>query len=299
MKKRTHRLTYARGIDIAVFVLPAMIVFAVFVLYPIIPELIISFQDNDGFSVKGWVGWDNYNAIFTSPNFRLAHKNTYITVAVAILGGFPISLLLALLMDVTSPRTRNFFKFASVFPAVLSPTVIGRLWVAIYENDWGVINSLLRAVGLGSWTHAWLGEPKFVMACVAVVFVWQVIGLDALLLYAGIKAIPKTYYEAAQLDGGGFWVNSIHITIPLLQDMIKYVILTLTLGALGMFSYVNVMTLGGPGYSSRTVTYEMYQLAFARSEFGQGCAVAVVFMLECITIALIINRYIAREKIEY
>ena len=81
--------------------------------------------------------------------------------------------------------------------------------------------------------------------------------------------------------------------------MIKYVILTLTLGALGMFSYVNVMTLGGPGYSSRTVTYEMYQLAFARSKFGQGCAVAVVFMLECITIALIINRYIAREKIEY
>lgn len=297
--KKNNKLRYASGFDIAVFVLPALIVFTTFVIYPIIPELIISFQENDGFSTKGWVGLDNYRAILNSDNFALAHKNTYLTVAIALLGGFPFSLLLALLMDRTTPKVRNFFKFASVFPCVLSPTVIGRLWIAIYENDWGIINSLLRVIGLERLTHAWLGEPKTVMACVAIAFVWQVIGLESLLLYAGIKSIPHTYYEAAEIDGGGFWLNSFYITIPLLQDMIKYVILTLTLGALGMFAFVNVMTLGGPGYSSRTVTYEMYLLAFVRSKFGQGCAIAVIFMAECIVIALIINRFIAKEKIEY
>lgn len=93
---------------------------------------------------------------------------------------------------------------------------------------------------------------------------WQYLGLNALLFYTGIKAIPKTYYEAAEIDGGGFWVNSFRITIPLLQDVVKYVVLTSTLGSLAMFSYVNVMTSGGPGYVSRTVPYEVYQLAFCR-----------------------------------
>ena len=194
---------------------------------------------------------------------------------------------------------RNLFKFTSVFPAVLSPTVIGRLWMAIYENDWGVINSMLRAIGLGSLTRSWLGDEKVVMISIAVAFLWQYLGLNALLFYTGIKAIPKTYYEAAEIDGGGFWVNSFRITIPLLQDVVKYVVLTSTLGSLAMFSYVNVMTSGGPGYVSRTVPYEVYQLAFLQGKFGQGCALSVVFIFECIFIAMLINHFIAREKIEY
>ena len=101
------------------------------------------------------------------------HKNTYLVAGSSLLVALPISMLFALLMDCTIPWVRNLFKFASVFPAVLSPTVIGRLWMAIYENDWGVINSMLRAIGLGSLTRSWLGDEKVVMISIAVAFLWQ------------------------------------------------------------------------------------------------------------------------------
>ena len=298
-KRKQNHPSSARGIDIFVFIFPVLLLFCVFVMYPIIPEIITSFQKSDGFRNQGWVGFKNYVSVFTSKNFWLVHKNTYLVASSSLLVALPISMLFALLMDCTIPWVRNLFKFASVFPAVLSPTVIGRLWMAIYENDWGVINSALRAIGLGSLTRSWLGDEKVVMISIAVAFLWQYLGLNALLFYTGIKAIPKTYYEAAEIDGGGFWVNSFRITIPLLQDVVKYVVLTSTLGSLAMFSYVNVMTSGGPGYVSRTVPYEVYQLAFLQGKFGQGCALSVVFIFECIFIAILINHFIAREKIEY
>lgn len=297
--KKQKSLTSASNKDIFLFVFPALLLFCVFVVYPIIPEILISFQKNDGFTSQGWVGIENYIDVITSKTFWLSHKNTYLIAIISLVVALPISMLFALLMDATSPTVRNFFKFISVFPAVLSHTVIGRLWVAIYQSDWGVINSMLEAVGLESWTRVWLADEKTVMVAVAVAFLWQYLGLNALLFYAGIKSIPKNYYEAAEIDGGGFFRNSIHITIPLLQDMVKYVVLTSTLGSLGMFSYVNIMTSGGPGYISRTVTYEIYLLAFSKSNFGQACALSVIFILQCIVIARIINKYIAREEITY
>ena len=137
------------------------------------------------------------------------------------------------------------------------------------------------------------------MIAIAVAFLWQYLGLNALMFYAGIKVIPRTYFEAAEIDGGNFFYNCIHITIPLLQDMIKYVVLTSTLGSLGMFSYVTVMSAGGPGYISRTVTYEIYQLAFGKSNFGEACALSVIFLIQCILVYVLINKFIAKEAVEY
>lgn len=296
---RKRSLTSAKTSEIMVFILPALLLFCTFVVYPLIPEIIISFQKDDGFVNQGFVGFKNYAAVLSSKNFWNIHKNTYLVAALSLLVALPISMLFALLMDAARPAVRNFFKFFAVFPAVLSHAVIGRLWIAIYNNDWGIINSLLRAVGLESWTRVWLANENTVMFAIAVAFLWQYLGLNALQFYAGIKAIPKTYYEAAQIDGGGFFINSIKITIPLLQDMVKYVVLTSTLGSLGMFSYVTVMTSGGPGVISRTVTYEIYNLAFSKSNFGAACALSVIFLIQCILIATIINKRIAREVIEY
>lgn len=292
-------MTTARGIDIFVFIFPALLLFCVLVVYPLIPKIITSFQKHDGFTSQGWVGFKNYITVFTSKNFWLTHKNTYLIALLSLVAGVPISMLFALLMDSSIPWVRNVFKFTSVFPAVLSPAVIGRLWMAIYETDWGIVNSALRGIGLEALTRTWLGDEKTVVVCIAIAYLWQYLGLNALLFYTGIKAIPKTYYEAASLDGGGFFVNSIKITIPLLQDMVKYVLLTSTLGSLGMFSYINVMSAGGPGYVSRTVSFEIYQLAFSQSKFGQSCALSVIFIIECIVISIVINRYVARERIEY
>jgi multiple sugar transport system permease protein/raffinose/stachyose/melibiose transport system permease protein len=137
------------------------------------------------------------------------------------------------------------------------------MWVAIYDPKWGALNSILRSMGL-TLGPAPASEKDTVMYCIAFAFLYQYIGLNALLFYSGIKSIPKSYFEAARIDGAGFMAASIRITIPLLQEVIKYVLVISTLGSMGLYSYIRVMTSGGPGRLSRTVVYEMFFTAFSK-----------------------------------
>lgn len=290
---------YKSKLSVFVFAAPALIIFTAFVAYPIIPEIIISFQEHDGFQSYGFVGLSNYASVLSSPTFWKSCINTLIVVALSLLAALPISLILALAIDKQTPGVKNFFKFTSVFPAVMSVTVISQMWIAIYEPQWGLLNTILEKIGLGSLTHVWLTDKSTVMVCIAFAFLWQHVGINCLLFYSGIKSIPTSYYEAAQIDGAGFWQASWNITIPLLKDVSKYVVTTSTLGSLGMFAYVKAMTAGGPGDASRTVTYQMYYQAFGTSEFGKGSAVAVLFIIVCIIVAFIINKSFGNERIEY
>lgn len=290
---------YNSKLAIFIFAFPTLILFTAFVVYPIIPELIISFQNNDGFKNMGYVGFDNYRSVLTSATFWKSNANTILIVAISTLVGLPISLLLALLMDRQTEGVRRFFKLSSVFPAVLSVTVIGQMWIAIYEPQWGVINSVLRAIGLNNLALEWLSDKKTVVIAIAVAFLWQYIGLNALLFYTGIKSIPKTYYEAATIDGASFLKTSLKITIPLLQDVTKYLLVLSVLGCMSQFAHVRIMTAGGPGDASRTVIYELYYRAFSASDYGQGCAIAIIFIIECLLFTLIINKFVAKEKVEF
>jgi multiple sugar transport system permease protein/raffinose/stachyose/melibiose transport system permease protein len=290
---------YNSKLAIFVFAFPTLLLFTVFVVYPIFPEIAISFQNNDGFKNMGYVGFDNYVSVLTSATFWKSNMNTLIMVAISTLIGLPISLLLALLADRQSEGVRRFFKFGSVFPAVLSVTVIGQMWVAIYNPQWGLINSILRFIGLDGLAMEWLSDKRTVVIAITVAFLWQYIGLNSLLFYTGIKSIPKTYYEAATIDGASFLKTSIKITIPLLQDVTKYLLTISILGCMSQFAHVRVMTAGGPGDASRSVIYELYYRAFSASDYGQGCAIAVVFILECLVFTFIINKFVAREKVEF
>lgn len=290
---------FGNKLAICVFSLPTLILFTVFVVYPIFPEILISLQKNDGFKSSGFVGLSNYMAVLKSPVFWKANYNTLIIVALSTLIALPISLLLALLIDLQTEWMKRFFKATAVFPAVLSVTVIAQMWVAIYEPQWGLLNSLLKFLGLGSLETAWLSNEKTVVVCIAIAFLWQYLGLNALIFYTGIKTIPKTYHEAALIDGAGFFTRSIKITIPLLQEMIKYLLFVSVLGCMSQFAHVRIMTSGGPGDASRSVIYQLYYTAFSVSDFGQGSAIAVLFIIECLIITVIINKTVAREKIEY
>jgi multiple sugar transport system permease protein/raffinose/stachyose/melibiose transport system permease protein len=157
----------------------------------------------------------------------------------------------------------------------------------------------LRALHLDSLTKAWLSNKSTVVTSIAVAFLWQYIGINAIIFYAGIQSIPKTYYEAALIDGAGFFRTSLKITIPLLQEIIKYLLTVSVLGCMAQFANVRIMTAGGPGDQSQTVVYHMYYTAFSSSDFGQGSAIAVLFIIECLIIALVINKFIAKDKLEY
>ncbi|HHV99801.1 MAG TPA: sugar ABC transporter permease [Clostridiaceae bacterium] len=285
--------------SIFIFAFPGLLLFTAFVIFPLIPELIISLQNHDGFASSGYVGIKNYIDVFQSSMFWKSNRNTIIIVLMSTLITLPFSFILALLLDTQTSGVRRFFKASSVFPAVLSVTVIAQMWVAIYEPQWGLLNSVLRAVGLESWTREWLTDKNTVVFAIGTAFLWQYIGFNMLLFYTGLKSIPRTYYEAALIDGAGPVKCTIKITIPLLQDVIKYLLVISVLGSMAMFAHVEVMTLGGPGGIARTIVYQLYYTAFMTSEFGKGCAYAVIFVIECLIITLIINRFVARERIEY
>lgn len=290
---------YSTKISLFVFAAPALLLFTVFCVYPLLPEVWMSLHNHDGFRNLGFVGLDNYKEILSSPSFWNAHKNTYLIVGISVLVGLPLSMILALFMDVQTPRLRRFFKMSAMFPAILSVTVVSQMWVAFYEPNWGLFNGILRSIGLESWTHSWLTERNTVMPSIGLTFLWQYIGLNAILFYTGIKTIPKNYYEAATIDGASFAQVCLRITIPLLQDVIKYVLILSTLGSMAFYGQVRVMTAGGPGDMSRTVVYQMYYTAFDTSEFGKGTAIAVIFILECLLISLLIQRFVAKEKLEF
>ena len=263
-----------------VFLLPGFILFTLFVIYSIIPCFIMSLQNHNGAASLGWVGLDNYITTLKSPAFWEAHKNTYLIVALELIIGIPGSFLLALMLDRAGKVAKAVYRFAALFPIVLSVTVVGKFFVlGIFDTNVGLLNSFLEAVGLENLTHSWLSNPDTVVACVAIAYIWQFLGMNSLLFYTGIRAIPGEFYEAALIDGAGFLKASLHITLPLLQDVFKYVLIGATIGTLGMYSQVAIMTDGGPGRASRTVIYEMYYQAFETSRFGYGCAIALLFLL--------------------
>ncbi|MZQ85449.1 ABC transporter permease subunit [Paenibacillus sp. 5J-6] len=290
---------FSTKVSIFVFAFPALLLFTLFCVYPLLPEIWMSLHKHDGFNNLGFVGLNNYKEVMTSPSFWTAHKNTYLIVAISLLLGLPLSMILSLFMDAQTPKFRRFFKSVAMFPAILSVTVVAQIWLAFYEPNWGLFNQILDSLGLSSWTHSWLTEKKTVMPSIGVTFLWQYIGLNAMLFYTGIKTIPKSYYEAALIDGANFVQVCLRITIPLLQNVIKYVLILSTLGSMAFYSHVRVMTAGGPGDQSRTVIYQMYFTAFDTSEFGKGTAIAVIFILECLLISFVIQRFVAREKLEF
>jgi len=290
---------YSTKTSIFVFAAPALLLFTLFCVYPLLPQFWMSLHDHDGFRNLGFVGLANYKDVLADSSFWTAHKNTYLIVGVSVLLGLPLSMILALVMDTQTPNVRRFFKSAAMFPAILSVTVVAQIWVAFYEPNWGLFNGILKAVGLESWTRSWLTDQHTVMPSLGLTFLWQYIGLNAMLFYTGIKTIPKQYYEAALIDGANFAQVSLRVTIPLLQYVINYVVILSVLGSMAFYSHVRVMTSGGPGDLSRTVVYQMYFTAFETSQFGKGTAIAVLFVLECLVISFLVQRFVAREKLEF
>jgi ABC-type sugar transport system permease subunit len=282
---------------IAFFMLPAFIIFTVFVIYPIIPEIKMSLYDFNGITYKKFVGLGNYKATLTDPRFWSACLNSFKVVVIGVGFGVPCEILLALILDrVITPTSKKIYKLCAFFPAVLSVTVISQLWLAMYDNDWGLINSLLRSIGLENLTQLWLGNSNLAIWSIGFAFVWQYLGINSMIIYSGIKTIPESYFEAAKLDGASFWQTSFKITIPLLTEIIKYIVVVSFLGSIGEFARIKIMTKGGPGISTRTIIYQLYQKTFADSNFGEGCAIGIVFLLLCSTIVITINYFVSKKE---
>lgn len=291
--------SYANKLVIVAFTLPALVLFTLFIIYPLIPTIIYSLFNYDGFKTNGFVGFSNYKLVLADSVFWNSNLNNLKIILAQTLIATPLSFLLAILVAERGETVKRFFKTSSFIPAVLSITVICQMFIMILQPDWGILDRMLKALGLGQHIRAWLSDPKTALWAVTITFIWQFIGFNMMLFYSGLKSIPEKYYEAAYIEGAGFFQRSIYITIPLLQEVVKFVLILTITGCLGMFGQVSIMTNGGPGDITRTTVYHLYYTAFSLSDYGAGNAIAVIFAIEGMAVIAFLNRFVARYRVEY
>ena len=181
-------------------------------------------------------------------------------------------------------------------PVLISSVVIGQLWIKIYNPEYGVLNTLLRSMGLESWTRIWLGDKNTAMGACLVPILWQYVGYHMLLMYAGIKGMPADLSEAAMLDGCTPGQVSWYITIPYIRPILRVSVIFAVTGSLKSFDMIYVLTNGGPMHATELPSTLMINLLFLRNRYGMGSAIAVMLIVLCFLFAMLINFAFKEEK---
>jgi raffinose/stachyose/melibiose transport system permease protein len=300
MPTTERRPVWQRGlgaIEPYLFVLPALSFYAVFLALPIVGVVIISLLNWSGLSMSdiAWAGADNYVALAGDPVFWQALLHNMIFIGGGASAMVVIGLILAVLLE-QGLRGSNFFRGAFFIPTVMSMVVVGIVFMLILSPELGLINPLLRGVNLGNLQRAWLGERATALPTVIAVDVWKNFGLSMFLFVAGLKSIPREYYEAASIDGANAWQRFWSITLPALRPVTAVAVTLASINTLKLFDLVYVMTAGGPNHSSEVLTTWMYQQGFKFNNMGYGSAIAVVLLIVTFVLTAIQLTVLSRDQ---
>lgn len=279
------------------FILPTYIGFVIFILYPLIESMRISFLDFSILRESEYIGLDNYAAMLSDMRLRTAYINTVVFTLLAVFFNAGIGLLLAVLLNRRLPTLmRNLYRSVFFFPVLVAHTYIAVIWRFLYQQDTGVINYYLGFLGIEA--IPWLSHAHWAMAAIIIMDVWKNTGFAMLVFLAGLQSIPHTYYEAAQLDGANERQLFFRITIPLLSPTIFFILVIFMIGALQVFDSIIVLTAGGPGDATRSVVLYIYEIAFR--SFDMGYAAAVSMTLFVIILVLTMAQFaISRRWVHY
>jgi raffinose/stachyose/melibiose transport system permease protein len=284
----------------ALWVLPALALVLVFVYYPIVENVRLSFFHWSAFSPRPrFVGLDNYREAWDDPVFWQALRNNvaYAVVSVAVQVGFSL-VLAAVLEEHVGRRLRGLLRTIYFIPAALSITVAGMLFQFLYDPHIGLLNRLLGATGLHSLEHSWLGESHTAIWGVIAMSQWQSFGYTAVLFVVAIQRIPREYYEAARVDGAGKIRSFFLITLPMVREMTTLVIIVTVSGAFLVFNEVMVMTAGGPSNSSQVLGTWLYQSAFINDDMGYASAIATIVFTITLLAAAAQLLYAKRRRVD-
>jgi raffinose/stachyose/melibiose transport system permease protein len=228
----------------------------------------------------------NYTRIFKDAIVGVALKNNVLYSVISVVFQVFISLVLAAILEarIIRPRWSNIFRNTLFMPAVLAITVVGITFQLIYSPNSGLINQVLRAIGLDSLTHAWLGEETTAIYAIIAVSQWQWVGYDMILFIVAIQSIPEELYEAAKIDGASGLQQFFNITIPMVRETILVLTTITVIGGFKVFDIVWVMTAGGPNNASQTLGGYLYRVGFRNDEMGYASALATLLFF--ITLAL-------------
>ncbi len=279
------------------FLSPALFIYGLFLLYPMLASLAISFTNWDGISPRWeFTGLDNYRHIFfDDPQSLRAVKNNVVWTLVTVTVPAGWGLILATLLN-SSMRGRTLFRAIFYCPSVLPLVAVALIWAWMYNPQFGIVNVTLRALGLEDWTHAWLSEFETAFPATLVTAIWQGTGFPMLLYLAGLQGIPRQQYEAAELDGAGWFRRFIHITLPWLKETHIVVLSLAAMQSLRAFDLIYAMTYGGPGRSTHVLSTWMYFNLFQYRQAGLGSAIAWVIVIISLAVTIPYIRMVARRR---
>lgn len=274
---------------------PALVLFAVFILIPVVLTVIGSFFAF-GLTSPSWsfVGIDNYVRAARDSVFWLALRNNLIIVFGSIATQIGFGTLLAAILDRGIRRGSTFFRTLIFAPMVISSVAVGLIWLMIFDPNIGPLNALVKSVGLTPPMLGWLGDPNLAIWMFLVVAAWQYTGFMMVLILAGLQGVPNEIYQAAALDGArgvrAFW----YITLPNLRNILIVAVLITTIGAFKVFDLIYVTTRGGPAHATEVLGTYIYQQAFNIGNMGYADAIAVFLLLIAMVLGLLQLRYSRR-----
>ena len=289
---------WSRALTIAAFVLPALIVYVLFVLFPIAQAMYYSLWDWKGLGpLQKFVGLDNYRRALGDGVFQMAIQHNLTIVVLSLAIQLPIALGVALLIRGDIPG-RAIFRTIFFLPYVLSEVVTAVIWVFIYRPDTGLLNVILGGIVPGFEPRGFLGDTNTVLIAVFVVITWKYFGFHMILYVAGLQGIPPELEDAARVDGASSGRVLRDITLPLLGPTIRVSAFFAVLGSLQFFDLIWVMTKGGPVNASNTMATYMYTFGFQRFQLGFGAAVTLIIFLICLFFSLAYQRFVMRRDLE-
>lgn len=274
------------------FAAPWIIGFVVFTLYPVLSSLYYSFTNYNLSNNYNWIGLTNYKILFTSDHMiPVSAYNTIYYALISVPLNMVIGLLVAMMMN-RKIRGINLLRTIYYMPNVVSVIAVSMLWYFIFQNNYGLLNTALRAIGIEG--PNWLTDPKTAKIALIIMNCWNA-GGSMIIYLAGLQGIPRNYYEAAELDGAGSARKFFSITLPLLSPSIFYNLIISIVGAFQTFSSALVMTGGGPVYSTTFYVLTLYRRAFDDNRMGYACAMAWILLIVTMGITMIVYNTLGKK----
>jgi len=293
---RSGRLS-RKHVEIVVLLAPALLLYIVFVLWPVVQSAHYSVYKWNGLEpLTHFVGLDNYREALNDQVFRDAVGHNIFFIAASLIFQLPLGLGLALMLN-RKMVGRSALRLIVFAPYVLSEVTTGVAWLLMLNPD-SFIDTVFRDLGMGGLIQGWISDPEFVRYTLFVVITWKYIGFAVLLFLAGLQGIPTELIEAARIDGANGVQLTRRIMIPLLGPTIRIWIFLSVIGSLQLFDLIWVMTLGGPAGASSTMVTYLYERGFTRTQFGYGSAASVILFVCSFVFALLYQRFVLRRDTE-
>jgi multiple sugar transport system permease protein len=266
-----------------VFILPQLISLVCLGIIPIVIAFVLSFFDWNGFSAPVFTGFQNFKAVFTDPDTGIAIKNTLVYSVIYVPCSIVLSLGLAMLLN--KAWGKMFYRAVFFLPQIVTSVGIAVVWSWIYQPQFGILNMILRLFGIEG--KEWLRDPSTAMGAVIVMSIWWGLGYNIVLFLAGLQNVPRTYVEAAKIDGANERQVFFNITVPLISPTTLLVTITTMINAFQVFDQMFLLTSGGPAKKTYTMAIHIYQTAFKSYELGKASTAALILFFVVVAVSVI------------